>query len=113
MLVQPPSAICRIKIPQQTSANRRKPRSRSVKSLRSGVIDSHQRMPSVVKPPSRWPVTISGFNSSVTVNAPSAPWTQTITNSAPTAASGWPRSRRFAVAQASSVMITNPKVVAK
>ena len=58
---------------------------------RSGSSDSHQRTPRVQSPPSRCAVTIKGFSSKVTVNAPSAPCRHTRTNSKATAFSGWPR----------------------
>ena len=65
-------------------------------SRRSGVErQPPQQSPSVVRPPSKCAVTISGCSSSVTVSAPSAPCTQTTTKQSATGSSGWPRSLRL------------------
>ena len=59
-------------------------------------IDSHSHSSNakVVRPPSRWPVTMSGFSSQVTVSMPSMPWNTTSASSTSANHTLTPRSRR-------------------
>ncbi len=73
---------------------------------------SHSSNPKVVSPPTRCPVTISGFSSQVTVSMPRMPWNTTSASSASENSTLTPFSRRARIDSAAITMTMKPSVLA-